>query len=290
MNDHPFVSVIIPTYRDGWRLQKCLDALGEQSYPAARFEILVVNNDSTTNDLTGHLPDNARVVHEPQPGSYSARNAGIGEAEGEILAFTDADCIPSESWVENAVAALQDGNDRVAGHITVFSEHEGRRSLGEAYEFVFAFKQENNARSGTSVTANMVCWRYCFDQTGLFNDQLFSGGDMEWSHRATRAGLGIEYVADVMVHHPARASVTDLFTKRRRVAGGSSVIADYKQIRFSFLRGLTPPVFAFSAIFASPRITFLEKVALIPVSYIIKLYSTFAKVGTKQGWLAPTRK
>ncbi|MGM0704225.1 MAG: glycosyltransferase [Pseudomonadota bacterium] len=289
MTDHPFVSVIIPTYRDSSSLQKCLDALRSQSLPVHQFEVIVVNNDSTVSELSVTIPKNARVVHEHKPGSYSARNAGIGLARGEVLAFTDSDCIPSPSWIENATAHLQKGYDRISGHVEVFSENE-RRTLSEAYELVFAFDQEKNANAGTSVTANLVCWRYCFDQTGLFNAELFSGGDTEWSDRATKAGLSIKYAVDAIVYHPARASFGDIFRKRRRLAGGYSVNSKYRNSRFPFLRGLMPPVSAFSFIVSSSRISRTEKMALIPISYMFKIYSTLAMIATQRGWLKPTRK
>ncbi len=49
----------------------------------------------------------ARMIHEPLPGSYAARNQGLSQARGNIVAFTDADCIPNPDWIEKGVRTLQ---------------------------------------------------------------------------------------------------------------------------------------------------------------------------------------
>jgi glycosyltransferase involved in cell wall biosynthesis len=49
----------------------------------------------------------ARTGFEARPGSYAARNTGIELARGDILAFTDADCLPAADWIEHGLAALQ---------------------------------------------------------------------------------------------------------------------------------------------------------------------------------------
>src|SRR5690554_2984846 len=97
------ISVIIPTYKDWERLALCLQALENQSFKPSNFEIIVINN--LPGDLPPaafKLPKNAVLVDEGKPGSYAARNTGIGMAKGEILAFTDSDCIPHKDWLINA--------------------------------------------------------------------------------------------------------------------------------------------------------------------------------------------
>jgi len=98
--NYPFVSVIIPTYRDWNRLKLCVNALKNQTYPKNRFEAIVVNNDPADPCPYCPLPDNFVLTTEGKPGSYAARNAGIKIAKGDILAFTDSDCIPYSDWIE----------------------------------------------------------------------------------------------------------------------------------------------------------------------------------------------
>ncbi len=129
-----FASVIIPVLNDVDRLRLCLAALDSQTYPKERFEVIVVDNGSAV-DPRDALPVNAPptqvfVLREEQPGSYAARNRGIAMAHGEVLAFTDADCVPRPDWIEHGIATLQrlSAAAIVAGHIdlTVKDAHAHR--------------------------------------------------------------------------------------------------------------------------------------------------------------------
>src|SRR5690606_25599137 len=95
----PFVSVVIPVRDDAEGAQLCVAALGDQTYPAERYEVVLVDDGSADSLRLSDIPSAAaRVVHQPRSGSYAARNAGIDQAAGEIIAFTDSDCLPSPDW------------------------------------------------------------------------------------------------------------------------------------------------------------------------------------------------
>ena len=87
----PKVSVIIPVFNDKQRLEKCLEALENQTYPKDCYQIVVVDNASTV-DLKSTVMQfqQARLYYEEKPGSYAARNKGLSVATGEIIAFTDS--------------------------------------------------------------------------------------------------------------------------------------------------------------------------------------------------------
>src|SRR5688572_2788795 len=103
----PFVSVVVPVRNDAARLRTCVAALRVQSYPSNRYEIIVDDNASHEPVVLEHreLPI-TRVVRNEGPGSYAARNAGIAASCGDVLAFTDSDCVPAAEWLEKAVARL----------------------------------------------------------------------------------------------------------------------------------------------------------------------------------------
>ncbi|MBD8061603.1 glycosyltransferase [Oceanitalea stevensii] len=221
MHAQPKVSVVVPV-RDDPRLSSCLDALGRQSYPAELVEVIVADNgdDPAVRALVDARPG-VRYVAEPAGGSYTARNAAVLVSTGDVLAFTDSDCLPEPGWLEQAVRGLADGADIVAGHVAVYARDAARPHPVEAYELVHAFPQQTYvSRSGASVTANMCTTRAAFDATGPFRSELRSGADIEWAQRANRLGLRTVYCADAVVHHPARDSYAALRTKLRRVIAG----------------------------------------------------------------------
>lgn len=230
--DEPLISVIIPVFDDREGLRACLQALARQTLPAERFEVLVVDNGSRTSpaDLVESHPF-ARLVEEPTPGSYAARNRGLVAARGRLLAFTDADCEPAPSWLEAGACLLEShaGPVVVAGRVEVVPHDPARPTLAEEYELAFAFTQQDNAaRKHFSVTANLLTTREVFDRVGPFDAGLKSGGDKEWGQRAFRSGVPVVYCHAAVVRHAARRSLGELCRKRARQVGGLLLLSRKK--------------------------------------------------------------
>ena len=230
-----YVTIIIPTYNDWERLALCISALAVQTYPRDSFEVIIVNNKPDDNipvDFT--LPDNFQVVAEVKPGSYAARNKGLSLARGEIVGFTDSDCIPDPDWIKNAVLYFEMHNNcsRIAGKIDFYFKKVKPNHV-ELLESLFSFNQDKYVeRQGMGVTANMFSRKSVFNTVGNFNEKLMSGGDLEWGRRANSAGCNIHYVKSVIVKHPARSTFAELKSKARRVAGGHSQIGVNKKRSF----------------------------------------------------------
>ena len=74
----PDISIIIPVFNQGDSLKRCLHALAAQTYPHSRFEVVVVDNGSTSPvaEMVESFPF-ARCIREQKPGSYAARNASL---------------------------------------------------------------------------------------------------------------------------------------------------------------------------------------------------------------------
>src|SRR5690625_4626709 len=104
----PDISVIIPVLDNEDGLRACVHALQQQSLPSERFEIIVVDNGSEdgTLEAAGELP--VRLFSQVEPKTpYAARNRGLKEARGRIIAFTDSLCIPDRQWLENGLKRLE---------------------------------------------------------------------------------------------------------------------------------------------------------------------------------------
>ncbi len=104
----PVISVIIPAYNAAQIIGECLEALLHQSVAQDDYEVIVVDDGST--DGTGEIAGayGVRVFSQPNQGPTVARNQGVAQAKGEILLFTDADCVPAENWIEEMVRPLSD--------------------------------------------------------------------------------------------------------------------------------------------------------------------------------------
>lgn len=245
----PRVSVIVPTYRDWDRLALLMASLARQDVPEDAFEVIVVNNDPEAAPPAAlRLPANARMLTEAKKGSYAARNAGLAVARGEIVLFTDSDCVADAGWVREGVAFLEarPGVGRFGGRIDVAPSPSP--TVADVYEAAFAFPQEKYVAAGWAPTANMGTWARVLDAVGPFDDAHYSGGDKEWGLRAEAAGVAIGYADRAAVTHPPRTA-GEILRKRRRIAGAmlNRDIAAKGRLRlipgwiFKLLKRLLPP-------------------------------------------------
>lgn len=269
LNNFKF-SVIIPIYKDWNRLRSCIDALKKQSISPSDFEILIINNEKDAAIPEGiEWPKNAKLLHEPVPGSYAARNRGIIQAKGEILAFTDSDCIPDKDWLKNAWRYfLNEDVERIGGKISLFFKDGNKVSNAELYERVFAFNQKHSVQNEhVSVTANFLVRRSCFLRVGLFDPTKFSGEDWGWNRRASELNMRILYAGDVVVKHPARWSVEELVRKSRRTFGGREVPKGFlKRLRLFYHIFKTKFIKPVKQLIRTKELSFREKWR---VSYVI---------------------
>ncbi len=216
----PTVSVVVPVRNAPQRIASCIEALLAQTYPRDRLQIVIVDNDS--DDDTPDVIDSYRVTRVTEGSAhspYSARNAGIAVATREVIALTDANCVPANDWLVNGVRALMEGAvDLVGGRVTfTFSP---RPTVGEIVDALTNVDVEASiANHGACMTGNLFVRRAVFAEIGVFPPAIRSGGDMRWTRRASDAGFRLAYAADAEVFYPAR-SLGPLLRKQFRVGRG----------------------------------------------------------------------
>lgn len=214
----PEISVVIAHLNQPALLGRCLAALARQSLAPDRFEVIVVDNDSrrgpphqSPEAVVARFPG-VRLAHEGEPGPGPARNLGASLARGAILAFTDADCVPDPGWLAAIEArfAAEPRLEILGGRVRVFPERPEDVTPAEAFQMVYAFRQELYiTRQGFSVTANLAVRREIFAAVGPFAG-LDMSEDVDWGRRATGAGHRIAYAPEVCVLHPARHGMAEL--------------------------------------------------------------------------------
>jgi glycosyltransferase involved in cell wall biosynthesis len=269
------VSVIVPTFRDWEGLQGCLDALAAQSFDAGRFEILVASNNPTAEvPASLRLPGNARLVWQPKPGSYAARNAALAEARGGVLFFTDSDCRPEPDWIAAGLRRLaaDPSVSRIAGRVVITPAGE-RWTPAEIYDRIFGLQQERYAGLGYAATANLVARRALFDAVGPFDESLYSSGDKEWNTRATAAGERIVFADEVRVRHQARGSYAEHARKRARVVGGKFAMQGRRRkLSYRFpVKFLLPSASAFLRVWRESGLTATERLRVYGIHYRLRL-------------------
>ncbi|MDJ0728267.1 MAG: glycosyltransferase [Prochloraceae cyanobacterium] len=220
-----FISVIIPVYNDSKRLQICLEALENQTYPQDLYEIIVVDNNSEENiQATVACFSQVKLTSEKKRGSYAARNKGINLAAGKILAFTDSDCIPATNWLEMGIKRLKSASNcgLVGGKIEIFFKDPQNPTAAEIYDAATNLQQKKYIEEHKyGATANLFTWKKVLEDVGYFDSNLKSGGDGEWGLRVHDRGYLLVYGEDVCIAHPARYSLAELSKKVIRQTGGT---------------------------------------------------------------------
>jgi glycosyltransferase involved in cell wall biosynthesis len=285
---NPLVSVILPVYNDPERLRKCLATLEAQTYPGDRYEVIVVDNgsDESLEPLTAAFP-HVRLTTAGHPGSYAARNRGLALARGEVIAFTDADCLPAHDWIEKGVAALgaEPNCGLVGGKVEVFFRDPQRPTAVELYESITGFLQRDYVEQAQfAATANVFTFRSVVERVGPFEEALKSCGDLEWGQRVYAHGYRIVYADDVRVAHPARSSYGEVYRRARRIIGGMHDLDQRKHCRYiglgrGFLVDSLPPVRASLRAWADPRLHGLtSKAKVIVVMFFVQYVQVWERI------------
>jgi len=290
----PFVSVIIPVYNDPLGLDRCLQALTKQTCGVGRFEVLVVDNgsDPESRPPDEYPPLEYRLLDEPVPGSYMARNHGVRHARGQVLAFTDADCRPIETWIDAGTGCLTEEMIGAAtGPVEIDFRNPRRPTAIELYESLHAFTQEENAtKRGFGVTANLFVPAGLWKTVGEFDEALASGGDLEWGGRLTAKGFMVRYCSDARVFHPARESwslysrriwrLLEGYDARRRRSGYGALhfVADLISVWFRVLRS---PIIAWRNLRHVGGLSAMLKYVLASVATAV--ISTYARLAIRLG-------
>jgi len=212
----PLISVVIPHLNQPEALEVCLSSLDTQSLGRNLFEIIVVDNGSVSipEDIVANHPG-TRMLRESQAGPGPARNLGVRSAKGEIIAFIDADCRARSNWLSNALQAVRSSLEGtiLGGDVRVWRDRGNTFTGIEAFEAVFEYRFKFFIEQhGYCGTGNLVVRRSDYEKVGPFAG-IELAEDVEWGQRARSAGLTFRYVPEMVVFHPARRSLHELYAK-----------------------------------------------------------------------------
>lgn len=215
------VAVVIPVRNGAGDLGRTMEAILTQVRPAD--ELVVVDNGSTDGTAAVAMEAGASVVHEPRPGSYAARNTGVAATTADIVAFTDADCVPDPRWLAELVGALErEPSLDVAGGPIEAQRIETPAERWSAERRVL--DQERSWADPTFLpflaTANVAWRRSALERIGGFDAELASGGDVDACWRLQRIGGRLGFAPAAVVRHPHRSSLRTLLAQQHRYAVG----------------------------------------------------------------------
>lgn len=191
-----YFSVVVPFYNKAHSLKACINSLLSQNFPVDRYEILMVNNNSTDTSCAIVQSYGAKLMllHEPKQNAYAARNTGITHAHGRYIVFTDADSIVPTSWLATIHKICEHQHyDILLGwylpvrHIPSLALHA--TLVSERIQHAIATK---NYGLLTACAANFTISAHVFRQENLFIDTANSE-DVHFVLRCIRKGYSVGF-------------------------------------------------------------------------------------------------
>ncbi len=215
--DYPFVSILLATYnRKSW-LEECLESLFNQDYPKERYEIIVINdgsNDGTEKVLRTYekkAPCTFIWHTQRNQGKAVALNTGLNNTtKGEIIFFTDDDCVVDKNLIKNLLSAFKEEMvGGVGGKILAYKPKNHVEKYG-----VF-FDQEGSV---SLATGNAAYRSHVIKSVGGFDTQLIGLEDIDFGVRVRGKGYKLKYTSEAIIYHRNYCSL-DRLIKRKRLEG-----------------------------------------------------------------------
>jgi GT2 family glycosyltransferase len=196
-------SVVIPAYNAGKTLPDTLIALRNQSVFQDDYEVIVVDDGSTDETATVAQHFGVNCISQPNLGPAAARNQGAREARGEIILFTDADCVPDQDWIRQMTLPFR--NERTVGVKGVYRTHQAELAARFAQaEFEDRYDLLQKVAAIDMVDTYSAAFRKeIFINIGLFDESFpfANNEDTEFSYRLCATGYLLEFNPKALVYH-----------------------------------------------------------------------------------------
>ncbi len=203
----PRISVVIPVYNSPDTIEKCLNSVLAQDHPA--FEIIIVDDGSTdtTPDICASFKE-VKVIRSERGGPSRARNVGVAAARGDLVAFTDSDCIAERDWLIELERGFT--GPQVAGvggdQKSPDDETELGKNIQEFFKtigFVTGYIKTGATMRETdhNPSCNSIYRKSVLDEVSGFDETLFPGEDVDLDLRITRRGFKLIYNPRACVGH-----------------------------------------------------------------------------------------
>lgn len=229
LDNKPFVSVVIPVKNAEVFLPKCLESLKNLNYPKDKYEVIISDSDSADRTKEVAVSFGVQVVNASGPSVCSARNSGFARAKGEIIAFSDADCVMDKDWVLNSIKYFNDDNVCCVGGPSLIPEDE--TPFGKACGFIFSHRLFTGGSTyGLSFGevmdvahnpgCNAIYRRSALEKVMPVNERFIEGEDVMMNKALKDLGYRFLYTPDTKVWHYRSSTAKRFWRQNFRYATG----------------------------------------------------------------------
>ncbi len=204
VNKERFISVVIPNHNGADTIAKCLEAVFSSDY--SRFEVIVVDDFSTDSSVEIIKRFPCKLLRlEGHEGVSKARNKGARASSGELLFFTDNDCLLQKDALALANRTYNESNTRIIGGTYTRLPYD--QNFFSLFQSIFINYFETKKKVPDYIAAHaMILDADLFRKSGGFVEDSFIGveacvEDVEFTHRLRRAGYKTHMNPEILVQH-----------------------------------------------------------------------------------------
>lgn len=207
------ISLIIPAYNEEKEIEACIRSI-LRSVPANLLEIIVVDNASSdkTGQIAARVSTLVRVVKEPSKGLTKARQRGLIEAKGDVLAYVDADTRMPKNWfsILNREFTRDESIVCLSGPYYYYDLEEWQRKAVDA-AFKVPFEAAYKATKALVIGGNFAAKKSALEKIGGFDTSIpFYGEDTNIARRLKKVGK-ILFLKDFYINTSGRRFVDEGF-------------------------------------------------------------------------------
>jgi GT2 family glycosyltransferase len=210
------VSVIVPAFNAHRTLDTCLQACQSQILPAGtELEIILVDDGSTDGTQEVTQKRGVQLIqHQTRRGAAAARNSGLKVAQGKIILFTDADCVPTENWVAEMIRPFHDL--AIQGCKGIYASHQPEL-VARFVQIEYEDKYDGLRRQPMIDFIDTYSAGYraeVLQAVGGFDETIHYVEDQELSFRLAAAGHKMVFQETAVVAHQHSNTLRRYFRKK----------------------------------------------------------------------------
>jgi len=206
------VTIIVPVYNAEKTIEDCIKSILSLDYPKEKLELIFVDNKSTdnSNDILNKYKSDIKIFFEKKRGPAAARNKGLQNVSGNIVAFTDSDCTVDKDWLKKIIFPLEDERVGISGgKILAKIPFNKIEKFGESIHNHEA--AINQFKPPYVITMNWASRLQVLKDMNFFNAEFIRCEDVDLSHRIYISGYKIVYTPDAIVYHRNEKTFPRLF-------------------------------------------------------------------------------
>jgi glycosyltransferase involved in cell wall biosynthesis len=204
----PCISIVVPVKNEEKRINATLQSLAKIDYP--NYEVIIVDGGSTDDTINSAKEFPFKIIQATNSTPGQGRNIGVKNSSGEVIAFTDGDCMPEKNWLKNALSYLKcKGVGGVGGPMVANDKSNyNSKTMLDVLSTFFAnagstnFARYKKLRAVTNIpSCNAIYRRKVLEEAGLFSDDLRFCEDVDLNHKIRKNGYRVIYSPNVVVKH-----------------------------------------------------------------------------------------